>query len=216
MAPRQFKSVLIIIALVLGRLVLASAVAEAAPLTEEEREKLAMPERGFYTEFDFGSTILTNTLTDPGILVGVGVGADIGKYIQVGGHFWASTNNSSGVPVSSSSGDILPPDAHMLLLMGDLKLLYPASKRFNWIARVSAGIMTGTPKPSRLFDFEAQADDHVADPMGGDNSPVFGAGIGVEYYTRLRHFSIGAEAAIDIISAGGMGLRFYPVIKYTF
>lgn len=203
--------------------------ARAEALTEEERAKLAEPERGFYAEFDFGSFIFMGSkpcansnngcgagdLTRPGILTGVGLGSDIGKNLQFGAHIWATTNNSTGQIFDVNGTQILGPDAQAMLVVGYLKGLYPTGPRFNWTARVSAGMMLGTPKPSRLYAFDPQ--EHVDDPSGGDNSPVLGFGAGMEYYTKLRHFSIGAEFSLNYaLGPGGLAIQLYPVIKYTF
>jgi hypothetical protein len=42
-------------------------------------------------------------------------------------------------------------------------------------------------------------------------------GIGIEYYTRLRHFSVGLEASgIGLLRAGAFGFAITPSLRYAF
>jgi hypothetical protein len=46
---------------------------------------------------------------------------------------------------------------------------------------------------------------------------MIAGGPGVEYYTRLRHFSIGLAAdALYALKAKAAGYAVYPTIRYTF
>ncbi len=46
---------------------------------------------------------------------------------------------------------------------------------------------------------------------------VVAAGPGVEYYTRLRHFSVGLAADyVRATQAGANGYQIYPSVRYTF
>ena len=43
------------------------------------------------------------------------------------------------------------------------------------------------------------------------------AGPGIEYFTKLRHFSIGAAAdVVYATKAGAVGFAVYPTVRYTF
>ena len=43
------------------------------------------------------------------------------------------------------------------------------------------------------------------------------ASIGVEYYTKLRHLSVGFEVDVQaLIAPTAFGVEVYPTLKYTF
>ena len=48
--------------------------------------------------------------------------------------------------------------------------------------------------------------------------PTFGGGIGYEYFTTLRHFSIGAQAGVQVLLEPDTAFRIFlmPSLKYTF
>lgn len=51
----------------------------------------------------------------------------------------------------------------------------------------------------------------------GTTDTIVGAGPGVEYYTRLRHFSVGLGAdVVYALKAKAAGLAVYPTVRYTF
>jgi hypothetical protein len=51
----------------------------------------------------------------------------------------------------------------------------------------------------------------------GTSDVLLAAGPGVEYYTRLRHFSIGVGAdLVYATKAGVAGFALYPTVRYTF
>lgn len=51
----------------------------------------------------------------------------------------------------------------------------------------------------------------------GTDEVIFAGGPGVEYYTRLRHFSISLGADFFYASkAGAAGFAVYPTVRYTF
>jgi hypothetical protein len=51
----------------------------------------------------------------------------------------------------------------------------------------------------------------------GTNDVLLAAGPGIEYFTKLRHFSIGiATDAVYAVEAGVFGFSIYPTLRYTF
>jgi hypothetical protein len=51
----------------------------------------------------------------------------------------------------------------------------------------------------------------------GTTDVVVAAGPGVEYYTKLRHFSVGVAAdLVYATKAGAAGFALYPTVRYTF
>lgn len=57
-----------------------------------------------------------------------------------------------------------------------------------------------------------------AEAAGGQSfAPLADAALGVEYFTRLRHFSIGMEFASQVyLIPMSVGFSLYPTFKYTF
>jgi hypothetical protein len=51
----------------------------------------------------------------------------------------------------------------------------------------------------------------------GKDDIIAAAGPGLEYYTRLRHFSVGLGAdVVHAVDAGVTGFAVYPTLRYTF
>jgi hypothetical protein len=51
----------------------------------------------------------------------------------------------------------------------------------------------------------------------GDDDLVVQGGLGVEYFTHLRHFSVGAAADyVYATKAATGGIAVYPTVRYTF
>lgn len=59
----------------------------------------------------------------------------------------------------------------------------------------------------------------VSHPKGlfGDTDVLVGGGLGAEYYTQLRHFSVGLQVdGLYVLSAKAPGFAVTPVVRYTF
>jgi hypothetical protein len=59
----------------------------------------------------------------------------------------------------------------------------------------------------------------VTHPRGlfGDTDILVGGGFGAEYYTQLRHFSVGLQIdGLYVLSAKASGFAVTPVVRYTF
>jgi hypothetical protein len=81
----------------------------------------------------------------------------------------------------------------------------------------------GTRDPNdyeRFFAFvHARGAWVMATPDGlfGSSDIIVSGGTGVEYYTRLRHFSVGIVVdALYAVEAGTAGFALYPTVRYTF
>ena len=80
--------------------------------------------------------------------------------------------------------------------------------------------LAATPAPlKRLFFFvRAGAGFSIVAPknMLSNELLVFG-GPGIEYFTHLRHFSVGLEADGSFgLSNKGLGVMLQPLVRYTF
>lgn len=217
---------------------LAQTPAATAP------KKAALPpevERGVYTEFDFGTVAFLGgdaaKNVQPGVMAGFGMGTDIGRYLKVELRMLNSTADSSGTVYRETGTVNIPqevlernpcpddpaqacttaPDVQVSLVTGGIKGVYPLSDRLEIQGIVAGGVLLGNPAPDQIFEFNP--DTQLVDPTSVEtgSSPIFGFGGGVEYYTHLRHFSVGANAAVWLVPGpGGMMATVFPTIKYTF
>jgi hypothetical protein len=198
------------LALLLPALALAQ---DAAPQLQEDPRAARVKdvERGFFLAFEAGYMSLLDTPTSDreqfriagesggrsgGQVVGILLGYDLGTRLSLalfaqGGNQRADTNYG----------------AFSLLSLGaDAKLALRSWRdRNDW---------------ERLYVYvHGRAGYARTYPEGlfGTTDVVVGAGPGVEYFTKLRHFSIGAGAdVVYAVDAGVVGFALYPTLRYTF
>lgn len=142
------------------------------------------------------------TWFSPGTRMGLRVGYDILN--NVNAEIFATGN--------FNEGELQPGKLATAQLTGDLaNIVVGAGGRFAFIttervfvfARLGAGY--GMWFPQALADNNAFGSIHV------DGS------IGVEYYTKLRHLSVGVEAGFQsLMLPFAFGVSLYPTVKYTF
>ncbi len=200
--------------LALALLVPALALAEeAAPQLQEDPRaaKFRDVERGFFVGFEAGYLGLLDTPTADvekfplagksggragGLLVGALAGVDLGTRLAValyaqGGNARANANYGA---FSLYGGGV------------DLKLALVGRKdRNDWerfFVYVHARGGYAKTYPEGLF---------------GTSDVIVAGGPGIEYYTRLRHFSIGMGAdVVYATKAKAAGFAVYPTVRYTF
>jgi len=191
----------------------ASRAQEAAPALQEDPRaaKFRDVERGFFIGFELGYLHLLDTPTaEPasfpqagesggtagGLLVGVNAGVDLGSRIAVS-LYGAGGNQRADVSYGAFS-----------LYSAGLDL------RVSLLGRRDRNAF------ERLFVYVHGRGGYAKTwPQGlfGEDDVVVAGGLGVEYFTRLRHFSIGA--AVDYVhatKAGAGGIAAYPTLRYTF
>jgi hypothetical protein len=201
---------LVAAALLLPALALAQ---EAAPQLQEDPRaaRFRDVERGFFVGFEAGYLGLLDTPTADrekfqlagesggragGVLVGALVGVDLGSRLSValyaqGGNERADANYGA---------------FSLLSLGGDVKVALRSWRdRNDW---------------ERLFLYVHGRGGYAKSyPEGlfGTSDVVVAGGPGIEYFTKLRHFSIGMAAdAVYATKAGAFGFAIYPTIRYTF
>ena len=207
--------------------------------TPGNKKNLPEIERGFYTEFDFGTVMfLGGDAADnvqPGVMAGFGFGSDIGRYLKLEFRMLNSTADSSGnvyraegsIPTEIQERNPCPddpnaacttaPDVQVSLVTAGLKGVYPMSERLELQALVAGGVLLGNPAPDQIFAFDPDAQLATPEDVETGSTPIFGFGAGIEYFTTLRHFSVGANAAVWLVPGpGGMMATVFPTIKYTF
>jgi hypothetical protein len=203
---RKLAAVLMLVpALALGQ--------DAAPQLQEDPRvaKFNDVERGFFVGFEAGYLGFFDTPTADkakyplagdsggsagGLLVGATIGVDLGTRLSIalmaqGGNEKAGANYGA-FNLLSVGGDV------RLALKGWLD-------RNDWprtfvYAHVRGGYARTTPEG--LF---------------GTSELVLAGGPGIEYFTKLRHFSVGAALdAVYATKAGAFGYALYPTVRYTF
>ncbi len=193
---------------------LALAQEGAAPRLQEDPRaaKYRDVERGFFVAFEGGYLRLLDTpaASDPesfplarepggpagGPVIGALVGVDILKRISValflqGGNQRASVNYGA---FSLYSGGV------------DLKVAVFGRKDRNDWERLYV-YLHGRGGLAKTF------------PAGlfGEQDVIFSGGLGFEYFTQLRHFSVGLAAdAVYATKAAVAGVAVYPTLRYTF
>ncbi|MFT3914840.1 MAG: adventurous gliding motility protein CglE [Anaeromyxobacteraceae bacterium] len=203
-----------ILALALAALLPAAALGqESAPelQTDPRAAKFRDVERGLFVGFEAGYLSLLDTPTKNttdfpyagkgggragGLLVTASVGIDLGTRLSVS-LFGVGTNQQASIDYGAFS-------------------LFGGGADVRWA-------FYGSKDPNdyeRFFLFvHARGSYVLAKPTGlfGDSELLVAGGPGVEYYTRLRHFSIGVVTDVAYAtSAGTAGFAVYPTVRYTF
>jgi hypothetical protein len=201
------------LALVLLAVPALALAQDAAPQLQEDPRvpKFRDVERGFFVGFEVGYLGLNDTPTHDkrkyplagnsggsagGMLVAALVGYDVTPYLSI-----AAVGEGGNEKASANYG------AFSLVGAGlDVRLAVKAwHDRNDW---------------ERLFVYAHGRGTYAwSFPEGlfGSSEFLVGGGPGFEYFTKLRHFSVGA--AVDVVyatKAGAAGYAIYPTLRYTF
>lgn len=202
--------------IVVGVLLASGAFAQtAAPaLADKKAIKFNEIERGFFFEGRGGFYGVINpptllggrTYFSAGQAIGLDMGFDIGERISPSLFLLASSNrmlsdytglNTTGA-ASGDFGAITPGAALKVRLVG-----FADSQEVmrTWIyVRAAGGVMFYSP-PSLLPTLDV----------------LVSGGVGLEYFTRLRHFVIGLEANFNFMAlTQSLGFSILPTVKYAF
>ena len=190
------------------------ALAQGKVLKDKEAVTFNEVERGFYMGLTAGLWDIVNAPANTGPspfsqgqMAQVEVGLDIGERLSVG-LFVMGANNRAGsdylgkakVP-GSASGDFSSITPGAVVRVAALGIPDSQDVKRTWLyLRAGAGFMIFSP--STL----------LPDP----DILIFG-GPGVEYYTRLRHFSIGIEVTgAFLLTSASVGFTITPNLRYAF
>ena len=191
----------------------AAAAQEAAPLMPDDPRapRFRDVERGFFTGFEVGYLTLSKTPTadrskfpfagadggrSDGFLVGANVGYDLTSRLALSA-FALGGNSRGNVSYGAFS---------VYAFGGDLRVSLLAGRDANQVERLfvylhGRGGLLFT-RPEGLF---------------GTSDVYLAGGPGVEYYTHLRHFSVGLAADVAYVTkAKTAGLAITPTVRYTF
>jgi len=186
------------------------AQAQSAPVLREV-------ERGFWVGSRVGGIVYFDlpgegAATSYGSLMGIEAGVDLGSSVQLGLVAWGQ---SIGAPADylGLTDDVVDPkrargDFQSLMAGAMLRVAFLRLQDDNGIERTFFfGRLAGGATLTRPVG--------ILDEQGYFAS----AGLGVEYFTRLRHFSVGLEIdAVSLIGDSGtaLGAAILPHVKYTF
>jgi hypothetical protein len=215
--------------LLVGVAVLASSVSvrawaqsqsvAAAPLLEKEAP-IDEVERGFNLGADAGLSFLSGlparagspSPSSAGLMLRLEAGYDIGRYLTVSlfGAFAAYGAGSDYVGYSqgNASGAFTQLIPGVALRFNALGFADGQGVQRTWLY-VKAGAGWAFFQPSALFTLT---------PATSSYSALYAfAGVGVQYYTHLRHFSIGLEVDASFLGKSNeWGFQVTPNIRYAF
>lgn len=195
----------------------SAASAQEAPAAAPTKDKAAVTynevERGIYLGATAGPLFILNPPAtsgprpfSPGQMAQVEVGFDIGDRLSVGA-FLTGSANKENADYQGSSGGTASGDFGMLIPGGNVRLNIlgfadsQGTTRTYLYVRGGAGYVFYGP-----VELLRDVHDFLA----------FGS-VGVEYYTRLRHFSLGLEASgAFLLPSGTVGFALTPSLRYAF
>lgn len=117
---------------------------------------------------------------------------------------------TGGLPVGIQ-GDLR---TYSFLLSGEYSI-YP-SRRLGIGPKVTAGVMLSPMLMDPVFYERDVAPVLGSQPYHSSPHPVVGGGVTLEYYTRLSHFSIGADLDVNYGLGFDIGVFGSGYFKYTF
>jgi hypothetical protein len=192
---------------------LAAQAQDAAPQLQEDPRaaRFRDVERGFFVGFEVGYLGFLDTPTsDPGkfpyagdgggasggLLVGANVGVDIGNRVSFS-LFGLGGNQRASVDYGAFS---------LYTAGADLRVAVWGTKDRNDFERFYVYVH-GRGGIARTYP----------EGLFGTDDVFVAGGPGIEYFTRLRHFSVGLAADyVYATKAKASGFAVYPTVRYTF
>jgi hypothetical protein len=189
------------------------ALANAQAAGDKPAETFEEIERGLYFSVFGGPYFVVNPPApegeprpfSPGLTAQVEVGMDFGDRLSVGA-FVMGTFNRAGSEYEGNSGGTASGDFSMLApgALARVRLVGLADAQEvqrTWIY-VRGGAGYALFRPKQLLP---------------DSDILVFAGPGLEYYTRLRHFSVGIEVTgTFLVKAQTFGFALTPNLRYAF
>jgi hypothetical protein len=192
-------------------LVLAQT-APTTPVNDRPEETFEEIERGLYFSVFAGPSFILNPPSSqgprpfsPGQAAQVEVGIDLGERLSLGLFVLGSSNRAGSEYVGNSGG----------AASGDFSLLAPGA-----VVRAHLVGFADAQEVQRTWFYvrggAAYAFFSPKQLLPDPDILVF-AGPGVEYYTRLRHFSVGIEVTgTFLVSSQSIGFAVSPNLRYAF
>jgi hypothetical protein len=184
----------------------------APPMPDDPRApRYHEVERGFFTSFEVGWLELFKTPTADrakfsfagpaggnagGFLVGASLGYDLTRRISLAAYALGGNERAS---LSYGAFSVLSAGADLRVSLFGARDRNDVERFYVYVHARGGYLLT---QPTGLF---------------GSDDVYLAGGPGVEYFTRLRHFSVGA--AVDyayVVKAKAPGLSIVPTVRYTF
>lgn len=164
---------------------------------------------GFFTEVDVGGFFTLggeSGASTPQSYVQLSVGTDLGPQWEVAARIALGSNSFNCFSDVAGGACIDSESFSMTFLEATLGHRFAMGRRLYFMPRLQAGFVSLNPSPARKDDGSSIRGGLAA-----------GAGVGVEYFTALEHFSIGAEVAFRYVPVAKIpSVAIYPRLKYTF
>ncbi|MGC3998108.1 MAG: adventurous gliding motility protein CglE [Anaeromyxobacter sp.] len=190
-----------------------AAAQDAAPQLQEDPRvaRFNDVERGWFLGFEAGYLHLLDTPTDdPASFPYAGESGGPANGMVVGAQFGRDLGSRVSLALFAQGGN-----AHASADYGAFSLY-----SFGLDARVALfGARDRNDWERFFFYLHARGGYALTYPEGlfGTNDIVVQGGPGIEYYTKLRHFSVGLAADyVRALTAGANGFSVYPTVRYTF
>ncbi|HTS83425.1 MAG TPA: adventurous gliding motility protein CglE [Myxococcaceae bacterium] len=191
----------------------------AAPILASTEPPVDEIERGVFFGVDIGPAFLTgapapsggNSPFSSGATLRLEVGYDIGRFVSLS-VFFAGTSYSAnadyvGYSGGNASGDFSDIAAGLAVRWNFLGFADSQGVQRTWLyLKGAAGF--ALLKPNALFS---------SDPTNSYGSILVFGGPGLQYYTRLRHFSVGVEIVGSyLLKPKSFGFAITPNLRYAF
>ena len=185
--------------------------AAPAPLEDPRAPKFNDVERGFFAGFEAGWVALTRTPNqDPVKFPFATGGGGTAQGAAIGLHLGYDLTSRFAVALFAEGAELKasPSYGAFDLLAAGLDLRYAfhgikdrnGYERFLVYAHGRGGYLIS--HPTGLFT---------------DTDVLIGGGLGAEYFTQLRHFSVGLRIdGLYVLAAKAPGFAIAPVVRYTF
>ncbi len=212
----------------------SSARARRARETQQRKRKRPVREvvKGAYAKLNFGPLIwlppisgfTSSTGTEMDISFGYDVLDRLNFTLTVEASFFQLVTNGDGVSIDLPFASPIQGDFRVFGGMAAIRagpnIGGKRVKRLSIAVHAGGGVGYSPP----LVDMQSQnVNARIAAGYGyimqGRPLGIIQAGAGVEYYTRLSHFSLGLDLDFDVLLGGpviGMGLGINAFVKYTF
>lgn len=155
----------------------------------------------YYLPLDGAGMINLNpTATTPGTRIGLRIGYDILNNVAAD-VFVLGTFNQGEIDLEQVKAGKTTGDVAALVPGLGVRFAFVTTERVFAFARVGAGYALWFP----------------SELAGATGSIHVDGSLGVEYYTKLRHVSVGVEADFQaLLAPTALGIHVYPTLKYTF
>lgn len=182
--------------------------------------------KGFYADAAVGGAMFLGQLSgtvSPGTFSALAVGQDFvdSEKLSLAWEvaFSQGVHNGLGFDYQYPNGPYIEGDIRTYLATGGLEASFYPARRFGVGVKASGGVLFA---PLLMVDEYYQTDVVTKAWHGNDGGfhngphPIVRAGPTFEYYTKLAHFSLGADANFFYALTFDFGADFTGYMKYTF